>query len=653
MKCPYCGGTDHFNNSNLNHKFKHLDCNKYFKICPICETRYTDQDIYIHEPHVIRVANLFEIDICNNCEEAWLPDFPTSWTRSLTNVSKIYELLNDLSKISEKFITSNNLFAIQRTRNGVIYNPLRARARGIHEYINGSGKRRMKEYIGYFLNAQILKTENTDDEFIYTLTKFGDEFESFRNQTEFIAFIIASFSNIKLNNGYQKPAKNSVYRLFQIRFMENLLDIAQIRSSENKLTSKYDFGIAVLARDRQQFTSLTLKYASDFADDGLKQLFFKDENQELQRAVISTFVNVFISLGLLIKVNGKYKITDLGTDILLYLKSRPALWYENLIASDNDDYEIELAAKILLWRLVKHNLLNENDLTLSLLELEEKLSSDLNEIFDIPLESTKDLHFNIYYDEPLYDSKITVTAQILFRMKEYIRNTQITYEDLKESCEYLPVLWFYDIYDIVIRHKDFILEVIDRFDDESFKQSLQSGQNWHNTTKKLLNELNLTCIDYKDSPLFNNLIIKKLNLSLPGGTIYNPDMLILEEGFGPRNCILVDSKDAKSINSEVPKLMGYNLYASHHRVNTYCIIVLRGKLPIITEQRIKQNSSEFDRITIIEEEALNQLVSRQLSKEEILHILVPDNGFKHLTFKCPDHRSWDYEIADPKSPYKT
>src|SRR5690554_3774632 len=92
--CPYCKGTDHFDNSNLTHKYRH-SCNKHFKLCPFCQTKYaTDNPYSLNDVEV--VENIFTITSCQVCNRSWLPDFPTSWTRSFTNLSKVYEFISDI-----------------------------------------------------------------------------------------------------------------------------------------------------------------------------------------------------------------------------------------------------------------------------------------------------------------------------------------------------------------------------------------------------------------------------------------------------------------------------------------------------------------------------------------------------------------------------
>lgn len=632
MKCPHCSGEDNYDNSSINHKYKHKDCNKYFKVCPTCNTFYSEsiEQNVNNNQHQIKVDNLFDVDYCRVCKMSWIPDFPTSWTRSITNISWMYELLTDLSSIAEESITAENLFKIQSSNNGVIFNPLRARARGIEEYINGAGKRRMGEYLSYFINGQIIKKDIIDDSIIRGFTKFGEEFISSKNKVEMIAYFISSFSNMKLNNGYQRPQKNSVYKYFKIRFLENLLEIANYNKIRGKLTSKYDFGLSLLARDKDQFESYVLYYLDNFDDEGLKVLFFNENNLELQRAVIGTFINVFISLGLILESDTKYQITNLGINILNYLKDRPGLWYEEILEiAKNEDDTIELISEILVWRLFKNNILNEDDTTLRFQDLEIKLSNK----FSLNFSEYEDIHYNLYYDEPMFKKEVIRSTQILDEMLQIIGNDDISFEEIKEYCESLPILWHRGIYDIVNIHEETVLNLVDNFKDDTFRLSLQSGQRWHEKTRQLIKDSGLNCGDYKDNPVFSSIIIDKLNINLPGGTSYNPDMLIYEKGFGTKDCILVDAKDQNSINSEVHKLIGYNRYASDSRVDSYCIISLRGTLPQTTKTRIMDNVAEFNRITIIEEKALEIISEMNCNTDGIIDLIIPQDGFKHLNPK--------------------
>ena len=131
--------------------------------------------------------------------------------------------------------------------------------------------------------------------------------------------------------------------------------------------------------------------------------------------------------------------------------------------------------------------------------------------------------------------------------------------------------------------------------------------------------------------MFENIIIDKLTLDLPGGTIYNPDMIIFDERVGKNGCILVDAKDENSINAEVHKLKGYNLYCSDDRVDSFCIIALRGKLPERTKRNIEQYKDDFNKIVIIEEKALEKLKEQGKGHNEVFELISLDDGFKLIT----------------------
>lgn len=653
MICPYCdneGG--YFDNSNLNHKYRHSDCKKYFKLCPSCETFYVEKENVnekvLEKKNLVLVDNIFDVDFCTVCNSAWLPDFPTSWVRSITNIAKVHELLHDLSTIADNAINTNNLFIIQRTRNGVIYNPLRAKSRGVENYIKGSGKRRMKEYLTFFRNAQILMYKYHDGEYINELTKFGQEFVSSKKSIEIIAYLICSFSNIKVNNGYLKPSKTSVYNRFTIRLMENILEIAQSNAKNNKSTSVFDFGLSILARNKEQLEKYSIYYSNAFQDKGLRRIFFSKGNRELNRGVKSPFINIFDTLGLISKnKDNEYCITGLGIDILNLLKRKPAIWYQDL--ENLTDNPNELAAKILIWRMVKHDLITELELIPDFKMLEKELS----ELLQLNLNNCDDLHFNLFYDEPLYNTKVNQTSNIVEEIYHFLDQKIIAKNDIIENCEALPVLWFTDILNIVINHEEPIRDKINSL-DKDFKGAVQSGSKWHTKSRKLFEKMGLNCLDYKDQPVFNNIIIKGLNINLPGGTVHNPDFLILEDGYGPQDCILVDAKDENSINAEVHKMVGYNQYASDRRVDTFCIIALRGALPEVTLSRVNSNLDEFDNITIIEEKALEYLVKRQLPKQELLDLLAPNGKFNYLNHNKIAHKVTEKElqVAEEVGEYK-
>lgn len=625
MKCPYCNTDSSFNNSNLSHKYKH-SCNKYFKLCPICGTKYVLKNPLEQDGCKV-VENIFDIDYCKECNRAWLPDFPTSWTRSFTNLDKIYEVIQDIFNNEQKSINADNLFNIQRSHYGVIYNPSRAKLRGIEAYIAGSGRRRMLEYFNVLKNMGILRIKNIVRGTInHEFTRFGDEIVSNNNPKHLLTCFIIAYLNIKLNNGFQRKQINSCYRYFKIRFTHNLLKTVKYVNEKGEGASKYQIGLSFLARDESQFRDYCLKYIDTYSSNMIKKLLFEDES-ELNRAVTSTFINVFESMGVLICENNTYYLSKLGEGLLTLSESRPALWFEDLeMHCDKTGEDInEVFAKLILWRLVINNIVEEIDINININTLDQLVEN----IIGIPINKIRDIHINIYYDEPMYKDTFNHTFKILNFIKDYLKEgMNISTDEIKEMCSLLMFTWYSDIYSIIENEEKDIVEGFVNSAADIFKSNMQSGRVWHEKTKQIFNELGLLTVDYKGNTLFADLTIKKLNLMLSGGTIHNPDLLILEEGYGPQNCILVDAKDQNSINAEIPKLMGYNLYSKHPCVDTYTIIPLRGQLPQITRNRIETSIEEFDRITIIEEKALEKLLSKGITRQEILNLIVPKNGYK-------------------------
>lgn len=627
MKCPYCNGETSFDNSNLSHKYRH-SCRNYFKICPICSTKYSTENSFLHSECKI-VENIFDVDYCKECNRAWLPDFPTSWTRSFTNLNKIYEFIQDIFNNEQKSINADNLFNIQRSHFGVIYNPNRAKLRGVEEYIVGAGRRRMLEYFNVLKNMGVLKIKDDISGSVnHEFTRFGEEIASSSNPKDLLSYFIISYLNIKLNNGFQRKQKNSCYRYFKIRFAHNLLSAIKYLNEKGVGASKYQIGLSFLARDDKQFKEYCLDYIDSYSSNMIKHLFFEDET-ELNRAVTSTFINVFQSMNIIRYKDELYYLTELGKEIVDLLESRPAIWFEDIEKyADNTGEDVnDIFARLLIWRLVKNNMVDESEVDISL----DLLNTLVQNIVGIPIEQISDIHVNLYYDEPMYKHSFDYTFQITDYVKKYLdKRLEISTNEVEEMCELLMFAWYSDIYSIVDKQGELTLTKFVNSADNIFKSNMQSGREWHEKSKQLFNQIGLKTVDYKDTPFFSHCIIDRLSLMLPGGTVHNPDLLILESGIGAKNCILVDAKDQNSINSELPKLMGYSLYSKHPSVDSYTIIALRGELPTTTKQRIESSLEDFERVTIIEENALEKLVSKSMTKHDILDLIIPKNGFKYI-----------------------
>lgn len=626
MKCPYCGGEEHFDNSSINHKFRHNDCNKYFKLCSFCSTKYIEDGKEYVDINAIRVANLFEADYCIKCRKEWLPDFPTSWLRSLTNIGKIYDVIDDCTRINAGEIRKETLLELQRSHNGVTFNKERAKARGTENYITSALERRMADYILVLRNMQVLiNTDKGKENASFELSRFGEGFTTANNNYEIFAYFITACCNIKINNGFQKMSKSSVYKYFKIRYIENILRGCAFNRKNGELTSIEDFGVTLLSRNEKEFNTRALEYIKSFNRKGLQDKFFNDTNKELNRSVKGAFVNILVSLGVLQQIGDMYDMTVIGEKILELLNTFPAIWYEDIFSNESVEENIIRVAYIMSWRLIKNNLLNETMSYLKLKDIEEYLTEFIPNI-----SGCEDIHFSLLYDEPLRRNEEHITYRVIHYMSSTIFY-DISEDDLYELCQELPCILFAKIYDIVSNNKDIIEPIIDNIDSDTFKQNTQSGKRWHDEVRDSFIKIGIDARDYRDNPLFEQITINRLDLNLPGGTIYNPDILLFDSNYGKRGCILVDAKDENSINSEVHKLMGYNTYSSDSRVDTHCIIALRGKLPDRTKTRILNNVTEFDRIVIIEEKALDLLVENKVNKEKAMQILYPNNGFKLLT----------------------
>lgn len=629
--CPYCGGKNNIKNTNLTHKYYHdtKGCRNYTKKCVFCGKKYAEKNNEEIKDLTI-VENIFEKEFCD-CG-AWLPDFPTSWTRSFTNLSKINEVIKDVYNNRQKEISSESLFKIQRTHSGVVVNLTRAEIRGLEEYLSGASKRRMSEYINSLRNMSTLniKGKGKYGRLFHDITKFGEELATTDNLIELLANFIIAFINIKINNGMQTNYSNSCYQFFKIRFTYNILYIINKLNEDNQEVTKYHIALSLLARDHEQLKKQSHEIAKKFSAENLKSIFFENED-ELNRAVVCTFLNVFESLILIEKNSNNYTLTDLGLKVLKFLETRPAIWYKDLkeVSSLNNEVN-DVFAKLLIWRLLKHDLIDKEYIKTDMEEI-ENLIKDINEIYAVEI---KDIHINLFYDEPHRKKHENNTEEILEYMEKYLEGF---YEpEIIEMCMTLPGIWFDEILNLIETSIPNIEE------EETLENLLEgnkpTGQDWHDRSQEYFRKIGFEPIDYKDNRVFEKVTIPKLKLYLPGTTIYNPDYIIPAVGYGPENCILVDSKDENSITGEVHKLIGYNKYANNENVNSYVLIPIRGILPETTKNNIKGDAEDFDRITIIDEKALKYLANLEINTDKILDFILPCEGFKHINLqKVKDH----------------
>lgn len=625
MKCPYCNEEGVFDNSNLNHKFKHNGCthSKYFKVCPSCRTVIAERVVgrYDWSSDVVLADDIFTVDVCPVCKSSWLPDFPTSWTRSITNLEKAIEVIDDVYKLRN--IDNDSLLEVQRSHNGIVFNRYRAATRGVNEYLNGAHKRRMSEYLSFLKIAQVLKEDYIDGKKVTSLSSFGELFSQADDSLSQIAFIITMLINIKMTNMYQPLGKESVYRLFNIRFFENILEILIVNEGMNKRTTIYDFGLAVLARNKEQFEKYSIGYSNKFNESGLEAVFFNSSNKELNRAVKSTFISYALSLGLVEKNDNHYSITNFGKAIRVFMKSRPVIWLDQ--NATDKEAEFELASSILIWRLYKNGLLPVSDIVGGI----EPHQRFIERARGISLNQQEDIHFNIQYDEFQSRTNENFTKLILERVKANLADGYDS-DEIQGLSDKLAMLWYNQVLELCFAHRTYLDEILNNDLVFSLKSRLQVGMRWHLKVKEMLRNCGLSPQDYKANPKFSGLNIPDLGLYLPGKNIHNPDILANFTTNDGSKCVLVDAKDEVSINNEVPKLLGYNLYCSHCEIDSFCIIALRGYLPRRTKDRILESKESFDRIVIIDEDSLEKLSIAGLTHDEILSAIRPNDVFSHV-----------------------
>lgn len=632
MNCPYCNNSKDLDNSNLTHKFSDKSgCKKYFKVCNFCNTIFVNKHqisssitTNINIGYTIKpVNNILNLNKCPSCNKSWLPDFPMSWLRSITNLDKLYELVHDINKNEDYGVENGDLLNIQKRHYGVKFNKDRADNIGYDKYIQGSLIRRMSEYIN---QLRIMGIIHLNSKGKYILTDIGHNLvKSIRhdNNAELISYSVLGYINIKINNGYQKNNSNSCYQYFKIRFIENILkSIDFVYREHSKMASKYQIGLSVLCRDESEFKSYCLKNIIEKSPQNIKSFMFAGE-KELDRAVVSGFLNIFISLNLIEKKKDLYGLTPFGLSILNFLEEHPAIWYSDLISNNYESYESknDRFANIILWRLINNNLLTPNDLNIDIEILNKEIAPFMKNKKQI-----KDIHLNLFYDEPIYNiSIINNTYKILTLIKSKLK-TDIELDILESKCKELNTVWINEL--TILVNNNISAEFIKNFSEKS---TFKTGEKWENTTKFYFKKLGLDIDFYKVNPVFSNLKISTLNIFLPGGTLYNPDLLIKERINNQSKYILIDSKGASSIINELHKLKGYNLYASHEEVDSYAVIPLNGTLSQTSKKTILKEKDSFNRICIIEKKAIELLITKNLTKSKILEIILPLNGFKHIT----------------------
>src|SRR5690606_3947367 len=99
----------------------------------------------------------------------------------------------------------------------------------------------MNEYIAFLEISQLIKRKRIDGKFIKIETLFGRSFATEKDPVKLLAYFISMFANMKINNGYQRNQRTSVYKFFRINFLRKLLLMLDEKS--NNGATSYDLGL--------------------------------------------------------------------------------------------------------------------------------------------------------------------------------------------------------------------------------------------------------------------------------------------------------------------------------------------------------------------------------------------------------------------------
>jgi len=490
-------------NLNYLHKNKGGD----YKICYACKTKITET----------------KKRFCPNCS-TWIPNFPTSWARSITNVSllrRIGQVITaymgeefDVDNLT-KFLVGEGIISVDEEKNN-----------SEEKYWAGGPRRRAAEYAQNMKFLGFANEKKVKNKKITKLSFSGNKFFKSTNKLEHDAVLMKAILSLKLTNQY-------AIKLYDEYHFRPLLSGLRIVEKLGGSCTLEQFALAFMVTDEGKDFSVALDFATK-RKDSLSDLFF-NKGKELSRVIQGVFMHWLTGSGLIERKKTqdgiKILITELGSKVLELYENYKPVWYEN-----------EEKAADLITEIIKDD-----------------------KLFKGP-------DFSFYYDVPdekkekvlgLCATKMGTDGISVLEMIDSLDKKQT--EKIKET------IMIYAIDKEVMSVK--ISNVF---------ESIKSGGNWEGAVLKRLGILKLEPVFYKDKKIFKDVVLEKwITDALRGGTTHNPDILTTRPEY-----IMVDAK--KNAEGERYKIRAYDGYANHPKVMTPVLIVSVNPVSDTTSRSLKE-----------------------------------------------------------------
>jgi len=448
MKCKKCNSIN-VTTPSINYSYYCKKDKYYFKVCPFCKTELEGKS---------------DVE-CNSCG-AWLPNFPTSWVRSVTNIYTLRKIAEMVGECSNGICSDDALAKILAAEKLVTVDPIKLEKDGV-SYWTGGPRRRASEYTANLRFLGLASKSNTFTRLNYS----GIKFSEVKTKLEFNATCARIFFRLRITNKYDIRGSYSEYKIrpifLMLKIIKDLADVGKEAYLEN-------MALAVMSRDEKVDYKRALNYSIEYDRSFLYKTFFS-EGKEYRRVVQGVFSHWMEQIGLIERENIgntiKIKITEVGKKILNF--------YETMHSS----FEY-----------------NKDEALVKLMEYDDGV-----------------LPFDVEYD--FSDSDIKYLNEKLGDRSKLLKN--IMNRSIDEELKALE--------DIISIHSTAYEKKVLSLKVSSAKNAFKSGQEWEEEVYRSLEELNLSPKWYKKEKTFAHIVLSDEILnSLTGGTGHNPDIILFE-----------------------------------------------------------------------------------------------------------------------------
>ena len=450
LKCNKCGNR-RLTNPSTNYTYY---CDKdrlYFKVCPFCNGRIEDKDICD----------------CPHCGE-WLPNFPTSWVRSATNIYILRKVAEFISVFLNGNCTDSDLSRVLTRENLVTVSQKRLE-NNREEYWKGGPQRRASEYA---VNLRYLGFASKKSYKTY-LNYFGNVFTKVETKLDFNSCCIRSFLRLKLGNVHDSKGTYSQYR---IRPLFLILKLIGDLEKSKKVAYLENIALAVMCRDEEDDYSKALNYSKEYDRQFIYDTFFS-KGKEYKRVVLGVFVHWLEQIGLINKKSStnlvELSLTPVGKEILdTYRKI-------DILSGYNKDEIVENIEK----------------------------SVDGVPIIDFEYDVLNSENRKYVYKKTGKTEKYYLNAynKLLLSELDKIKKIVVSFSSKKER------------------------ELLELKVSKISEETQRTGQKWESYVYDCFDKLSLKPLWYRYERTFASVILPDEAMdSLAGGTEHNPDIIILE-----------------------------------------------------------------------------------------------------------------------------